>query len=1212
MSRSGYVCAIVTMFAAGLLAGAGCGGGATTGDTHSDDIASDLFDAEAAMEDAQAETVFDAWEEDQGQEVNGHDATDQDVTDQDALGDSQDGGDNVDGGPSNCPGGNGCPCQTNNECYSGFCVDTMDGRECTAQCFVEEDCPQGWSCTVCATAPDTLFCCVPPFQTLCQPCRDDEDCIPPFGGQGKSFLCIEYGPQGRFCGVQCETSKECPEGYECVGLEVDRGLVKQCRPEGGADCPCTDKFIQGGFLTECYNENEAGRCWGERTCASQCDALVPKVEECNLEDDDCNGKIDDNVPSKVCPLENIYGTCEGKTFCLTGEEVCQGSYAAPEVCNGKDDDCNGKVDDGYSDLDLDGIADCVDPDVDGDGVLNAKDNCPTTPNAGQENNDYPEDLLGDACDDDDDNDGVPDMVDNCPYVKNPDQANHDADDMGDLCDDDDDNDTIMDFLDNCQFVPNENQANLDGDAFGDACDDDMDGDGILNIVDNCKTDYNPDQKNNDSDELGDVCDPDDDNDKVPDDDDNCPWLANPNQSDIDQDKVGDVCDCDMDNDGVDNPNVGCPDPDPADNCPTVFNPDQTDANDNGIGDACEDDWDGDTISNEDDNCPWTFNPLQEDMDLDGAGNACDDDIDGDDVANDVDNCPTTANADQADMNDNGIGDACDDDIDGDGDPNETDCAPLDPTVGHLALETCNGIDDNCNGLPDEEDAQGCLVYYYDGDKDGYGKELSKCLCEPTGTYNAVVSGDCDDADPLRNPGVQEICNNGKDDNCNGSENDENAIDCTKFYFDNDGDNWGTTDFRCLCSAVGDYKTKFSGDCDDADPQVNPNQKEICYDGKDNDCTGSQNDENALSAKAFYYDEDGDGYGTQAYKYFCYESGLWRAVKPGDCGDQDAAVNPDQKEVCNNGKDDDCNGLLDTEGAIGCVTYYYDGDIDQYGTNSDSRCLCGPTGQYSTTSGGDCQDNNPDVHPDAFEACNGVDDDCNGTTDEGDPLEQCGAVPLGDPGCVDGVCVVASCSAGYFDVNKSFSDGCECQQDATDNTANACVSAIDLGTFADNGATTTVAGKIVPDGDVDWYWFKATDSPDSGNLAAPGHDRFDVQVSVIFPTDNSISIQVVRDSCSSTPVCGGDWKSYDWFTNFNGKSPAGLDAGEDPCVTKPGARLWDCEPSTDCCESGNSDDCKGFTYCTDDTSKYYIKVYRSSGSAANCAETSYIIKVSNGT
>jgi hypothetical protein len=53
-------------------------------------------------------------------------------------------------------------------------------------------------------------------------------------------------------------------------------------------------------------------------------------------------------------------------------------------------------------------------DTDGDGIRDENDNCPTTPNANQANNDG--DAQGDVCDPDDDNDGVPDVSDGCPLV----------------------------------------------------------------------------------------------------------------------------------------------------------------------------------------------------------------------------------------------------------------------------------------------------------------------------------------------------------------------------------------------------------------------------------------------------------------------------------------------------------------------------------------------------------------------------------------------------------------------------------------------------------------------------------------------------------------------------------------------------------------------------------------------------------------------------
>ncbi len=89
---------------------------------------------------------------------------------------------------------------------------------------------------------------------------------------------------------------------------------------------------------------------------------------------------------------------------------------------------------GYTSADTDVLVRniCGVIDSDGDGVLDATDNCVNTPNAGQQDNDH--DGLGDACDPDDDNDGVADAGDNCPSVANPSQSDIDFDGIGDACD----------------------------------------------------------------------------------------------------------------------------------------------------------------------------------------------------------------------------------------------------------------------------------------------------------------------------------------------------------------------------------------------------------------------------------------------------------------------------------------------------------------------------------------------------------------------------------------------------------------------------------------------------------------------------------------------------------------------------------------------------------------------------------------------------------
>lgn len=74
------------------------------------------------------------------------------------------------------PGQVGSPCESGEECLSGFCVQTPDGKACTMTCVSE--CPMGWECALHSPGlPDEVYLCVPRFASLCRPCMTNADCM---------------------------------------------------------------------------------------------------------------------------------------------------------------------------------------------------------------------------------------------------------------------------------------------------------------------------------------------------------------------------------------------------------------------------------------------------------------------------------------------------------------------------------------------------------------------------------------------------------------------------------------------------------------------------------------------------------------------------------------------------------------------------------------------------------------------------------------------------------------------------------------------------------------------------------------------------------------------------------------------------------------------------------------------------------------------------
>ncbi len=263
----------------------------------------------------------------------------------------------------------GATCAQPADCDSGLCVEGPDGKICTRTCI--ECCPNGFKCEQ-WNKSDADFICLPKLAALCRPCKTDAECA----AVNEGALCVPAADDGAFCGGACTEAKDCPAGYACELAKGSQGEAKQCVRKAGA-CGCSVKSIADGAATWCSVANDTGTCKGERKCTSKglspCDATPAVAELCNGGDDDCDGDIDEDIAPKACEVAGNAGKCAGKETCVEGKAVCEGQTPSEEACDGLDNDCDGDTDESFPDLDADGTADCVDDDKDGDKTPNGKD-----------------------------------------------------------------------------------------------------------------------------------------------------------------------------------------------------------------------------------------------------------------------------------------------------------------------------------------------------------------------------------------------------------------------------------------------------------------------------------------------------------------------------------------------------------------------------------------------------------------------------------------------------------------------------------------------------------------------------------------------------------------------------------------------------------------------------------------------------------------------
>lgn len=216
------------------------------------------------------------------------------------------------------------------------------------------------------------------------------------------------------------------------------------------------------------------------------------------------------------------------------------------------------------------------------------------------------------------------------------------------------------------------------------------------------------------------------------------------------------------------------------------------------------------------------------------------------------------------------------------------------------------------------------TYYLDKDMDNYGISRPTMACKPpvatVGQY-VTQSGDPDDTNADIFPGCV----------------------TTNYYVDDDGDGFGTGDPIASCVELEGKFSTVNGDCNDDDSSINPDVFTI-----------------------YYPDNDGDGHGDLNGETIsisgCNEIPEGYVANNTDCDDENTLAYPGAEDI----------------------TYYLDADKDGYGFDDEfeTRGACEPAPEFDyALQGGDCNDSDDSIYPDAGEIPNdGIDSNCDGVVE----------------------------------------------------------------------------------------------------------------------------------------------------------------------------------------------------------------------------------------